>query len=165
LLYERVNRATGDKTEVSGKAYNALPQVWDVTDSTEHRIQEITWEQFERLVNTDNADTSSYPQYFAIRNNGAYKQLGVWPMPTGTRTLNMRFVLPQTTIPNTFMTAFSLSIPARPVWLYALAMAIEERGENVSGTLLPIIQREAANAEFLAVQRERTDLDDLALPT
>lgn len=161
LLYEKHSQF-GD-SEVADKDGGAVPQVWDTTDSDEYRLEEIPWEQFERLRLTDDNETTDKPQAFALRYTGGYYQLGLWPMASGSRTLSMRFVIPQADIPNTAMTAYTLTIPSQPVWMRALWMAAEERGEDV-GRPLSTLEREADDSLFYALDRERTEYDNTISP-
>lgn len=152
LLYEQ----SGDYevNESSIAASGSQPQVFDVTDSDEHRLKEMSWEQLERLRFVDDDDTNDKPEYFAVRKTGTYQELAVWPAPTGARTLKMRFVIPQSDIPNLFMTSYTLSIPAEPVWTYAVWRAANERGENVSRSLEEL-RMDKDDALYLAITEEQ----------
>ena len=112
---------------------------------------------------TDSDDTATRPLYFALRRTGTYQELGVWPMPSGSRTLTMRFVIPQTEIPYTFMTAYTLEIPDTPVWTAALVKAIEDRGENTGRPMMGI-QKDADDALAVALAREQSQFYDTLNP-
>jgi hypothetical protein len=156
LLYEKhVMYANGAQTiETSEISAGAQPQVFDVSDSTEYRMQEIPWERFERLRLTDDGETTAKPQYFALRRVSGFYQLGIWPMASGSRTLKMRFVIPQAVIPSADMEAYTLSIPDGPVWMRALWMAAQERGED-TGRPLSTLEQEYMDSEYYAYLRER----------
>ena len=163
LLYERGVRYSRNYEETSERYTEGLPQVFDTTDSAEYRLREISWEQFERIRSIDADDTASRPEYFALRRTGTYQELGVWPMPSGTRTLTMRFVIPQAVIPYSFMTAYSISIPDTPVWTAALVKALEDRGEN-TGRPLEAVQKDAMDALAIAKAREQSTFYDTLNP-
>ena len=159
LLYERPALGYGDASLVSTMwVEGSLPQVYDVTDATEYRLNEISPEQMEGLHLGDN-DEQNRPTDFTLYRDADNMIMKLWPTPSGSRTLKMRFVIPQAEIPSTGMTAYTLSIPSRPVWLSALLMAIEERGEE-SGRPMQSMNREYEDALFLALDRERLAMSD-----
>jgi hypothetical protein len=163
LLYVK-NSSYGDgEIILAEKEAGAQPQVFDTTSSSEYALSEMSWEKFERLRLTDDGETDTYPQYFALRYTGGYYEMGVWPMATGQRTLSMRFAIPQADIPNTAMTAYTLQIPSQPVWLRALLMAAQERGEDV-GRPVPDLNDDAKDALYFAINRERSDEDNTVIP-
>jgi hypothetical protein len=159
LLYEKMVRgfAGEDTIETSEVALGSLPQVFDVTDSNEFRLEELAPEKMERLHFTDNGETGT-PTHFAIYRDAANLIMKVWPTPSATRTLKMRFVIPQTSIPSTSMNSFQLKIDDRAVWTKALNVACRERGEDV-GRPLDEIKEEAETALFLALDREKLNSD------
>jgi hypothetical protein len=162
LLYRKPSHQ-GGWHESSMKTQGSQPQVFDTTDSTEYQLTEISWEKFEALRLTDDDDTQTRPQYFALRRTGTALEMAFWPMTTGTRTISARFVVPQADIPNTFMTNFTLSIPDAPVWTRALQYAIEDRGEGV-GRRTEFLKDEADNAEYLATEPEMHPDDKTVMP-
>lgn len=162
LLYRKPSK-DGGWYESSRPTAQSQPQAFDTTDSTEYQLVEIPWEKFEYLRLTDDNDTNERPQYFALRNTGTNKELGVWPMPTGTRTLSIRFVVPQAAIPSQYMTNFTLKTPTEPVWLKALQYAIEDRGEGV-GRRSEQIREEAEDALYMALEPELSPDDKTIMP-
>jgi len=160
LLYERPARVASDafSLETTDWIQGSLPQVFDVTDSSEYRLDEISPEEMERLHFTDNNETAN-PSCFCLYKDASSVLMKVWPTPSATRTCKMRFVIPQAGIPYSYMSSYSLSIPERPVWLKALVSAAEERGEDV-GRPLSSLNRDAENALYLALARERLDVQD-----
>lgn len=159
LLYEKQVQYGGswDTYETSTYSAGVQPQVFDTTGTAEYRLVEIPWERFERLRLTDD-NTQNQPAYFALRRTSGYMQLGVWPQPSGTRTLSMRFVIPQAVIPSTFMTGYTLSIPDAPVWTQVVARAAAERGEDV-GRDVSALQDEADQELYDAISLEQSDAD------
>lgn len=165
LLYERPSRTSdeyGATTETSDRVAGSLPQVFDVTDGTEHRLIEISPEQMERLHFTDN-DEQNVPTHFSLTRDADNMIAKLYPTPSGARTIKMRFVIPQAEIPSSSMTSYTLSIPSRPCWLSALIMALEERGEE-AGRAPQSIDREYQDALYLALDRERLDSDNTSYP-
>ena len=164
LLYEKPVIYGGEEGGIETTDYVAgsLPQVFDVTDSNEFRLDERSPEQIERLHFTDNDETGT-PSEFSLHNDASNMVLRVWPTPSATRTIKMRFVIPQAEIPSTAMTAYTLSIADRPIWLRALVMAAEERGEEASRPLAAI-DRDAEDALYLAIERERGPQDNTGYP-
>jgi hypothetical protein len=165
LLYEKPQMGgyTDEfQLETSTRYYGSLPQVFDVTDGTEYRLSEISPEQMERLHFTDNDETEK-PTSFAIYRDVDSLKVKVWPTPSGTRTWKMRFVIPQAEIPRTNMNSYQLKIDDRSVWTKALHTAAQERGEDV-GRPLSSLEREAADALFLALDREKLNSDMTSYP-
>lgn len=156
LLYEKPSMGDGGVelvVETSSYGPGALPQVFDVTDSAEFRLTEVSPERMERLHLTDDNETNK-PTHFALYRDADNLIMKVWPTPSGSRTIKMRFVIPQAEIPSTSMTSYQLKIDARSVWTRALHTASQERGEDV-GRPLSALEREAMDALFLALDRER----------
>ena len=140
----------------------SLPQVFDVTDAAELRLQEVTPEEMERLHFTDNNETVATPHKFTIYRDTDNTFFKVWPLPTGIRTWKMRFVIPQAELADTDITT-TLSLPARPVWMRALLYQNAERGEEL-GAPNSTLGESADEALANAISRERTDADDTGYP-
>jgi hypothetical protein len=154
LLYE--TRLGGYGTEQFRLNDSSLPQVFDVTTTSEGRLREKTVENLERMHFTDN-DESGDPQYFALRSDGDSLKLKVWPKPSDTRTIKLRMYVPQAELTSADLTTV-LSIPNRPVWTKALFKANEERGSELGkeGSSLHIAYLDAHGA---AVANEQTPAD------
>ena len=165
LLYEKPQMGgfTDEyQLETSTRYYGSLPQAFDVTDSTEYRLTETSPEQMERLHFTDNDETGQ-PTHFALYRDSDTLRMKVWPTPSGTRTFKMRFVIPQTEIPSTDMSSYELKIDERSVWTKALHKSVEERGED-TGRPLSALDREAYDALYLALDREKLNSDMTGYP-
>lgn len=166
LLYERPTlfseESGGASMETTDRVAGSSPQVFDVTDASEFRLDEISPEQMERLHFTDNNE-QNIPTCFSLSKSGGFVTMRVWPTPSGTRTIKARFVIPQAVIPSTGMTTYTLSIPDRAVWLGALMKATEERGEE-AGRSLQTIERDYQDALYMALDRERLDSDNTGFP-
>jgi len=165
LLYERPARSSDElsnTTESSDRVAGSLPQVFDVTDASEHRLIEISPEQMERLHFTD-SDETAVPTHFSLSRDADNMTIKLYPTPSGSRTIKLRFVIPQEGIPSTATDLFILSIPSRPVWLSALITAIEERGQEASRET-GAIEREYQDALYLALDREKIASDYTSYP-
>lgn len=151
LLYENEE---GD--ENFRQSTSALPQVFDVTTSSEHRLVEWTQEKMERQHFTDEDETGE-PYAFAIWSDGDSIKMKVHPTPDGTYTLKMRFFIPQDELSDSDITT-TLLIPSRPVWLKALFKANQERGDELGR---PGSQLETAymDAQGAATGKEMTPRD------
>lgn len=154
LLYEKTS-SEGSR-ESAENTYDSLPQVFDVTTSSERRLREKTQEQIERLHFTD-SDEQRKPELFAIWIDGDSLRLKVWPTPDGTYTLKTRLYIPQDELSSDDLTTV-LSIPDRPVWTLALFKANEERGEEL-GRPGSSLQKAHMDALANAVGREQTEAD------
>ena len=154
LLYEQVTVDGG--SESFRNSDGSLPQVWDVTSSTESRLMETTQEQMERWHMTDNAETGA-PIYFAVWHATANLKLKIWPTPNGTYTLKMRLFIPQAELASDDLDTI-LSIPSRPIYLKALLKANAERGEELSAPN-GALARDFTDALANATGREMTKQD------
>lgn len=154
LLYE--TRLGGYGTEQFRLNDASLPQVFDVTDSTEGRLIEKTVENMERMHFQDN-DEQGDPQYFAIRSDGDSLKFKVWPAPDGARTIKLRVYVPQAELTSADITTV-LSIPNRPVWTKALFKANEERGSEL-GKEGSSLHTAYLDAHGRAVANEQTPAD------
>ena len=128
LLYENVTLFGSSEGFYDSMA--SLPQVFDVTTSSEYRLREVTQEKMERMHFTDNDETQK-PLYFAIYTDSDSLKMKVFPTPDATYTLKMRLYIPQAELSSTSLEATSLSIPQRPVWTLALFKANQERGDEL----------------------------------
>jgi len=125
LLYE-----IGGGSESFTRTTSSLPQAFDVTDSSEFRLTEVSQEKMERWHFTDDNETEARPQYFTWYNDGDSIKIKLWPTPSESRTLKFRFHNPQTELLDSDLDT-ALSIPFRPVWTKALWKANQERGDEL----------------------------------
>jgi hypothetical protein len=155
LLYE-----TRNTVGVSVGFYNgasSLPMVFDTTDSSEERLREVTQERMESMHFTDNDETGQ-PEYFAIWSDSDSIKMKVYPTPDATYTIKMRMYIPQAELASNSLTATTLSIPTRPVWLLALWKANQERGEEL-GREGSSLHRAYLDAHGAAQGKEMTPAD------
>ena len=156
LLYE-MNVGHGGTQENFRQGNSSLPQVFDVTDSNEVRLRELTQESVERMHFTDD-DSTGKPESFAVWSDGDSIRMKVYPIPDGTYTLKMRLYIPQAELASDSLEATSLSIPQRPVWTKALFKANQERGDELGkeGSALHMAYLDAHSA---ATGKEMTPAD------
>lgn len=162
LLYEKQVQGEGNvNVEVTNPSIGSLPQVFDTTDANEFRLIELTPERMERLHLTDD-DTQNTSAYFSLSRAGGYLKIKLWPIPLATRTIKMRFVIPQSDIPSTSMDTFTIKIPDDIVWLGALERALKERGDDNAS--LADVQADLRDALFNALDREKLNPDMMGAP-
>jgi hypothetical protein len=159
LLYERSPSFGGGESSV--RTFGDQPQLFDVTDSGEVRLQQVGIEQMERLHFTDD-DESSDPRYFSLYHDGTSLKMKVWPTPADTRTIKARIFNPQAELASDTLTTV-LSVPERPVWTLCLYKANEERGEEVARPNGPNFVA-ARDSLAVAIQREMTIHDMTGYP-
>lgn len=152
LLYESVSGS-----ESFTQTTSSMPQAYDVTDSSEYRLTEITQERMERLHFTDDNETRDTIQYFAWYSDGDSIKIKVWPTPSEARTLKMRFYIPQAELASDALDTV-LSIPTRPVWTLALFKANQERGDEL-GKEGSALHRAYLDAHGAATMTEMTPAD------
>ena len=153
LMYENV--ANGGETFYGSSS--CLPQVFDVTDSSEFRLRERPQEYIERMHFTDDNETQAEITDFCWYSDGDSIRIKVWPTPSETRTLKMRMYVPQAELSNTDLTT-TLSIPSRPVYTLALWKANQERGEEL-GSIGSALHTAYLDAHGAAVGKEMTPAD------
>lgn len=154
LLYENVY--SGGEEFYAGNT--SSPQVFDVTDSDEYRLTEVTIEKMERWHFTDNDETTDRPTHFALYAQSGNLKMKVYPTPSETRTLKMRFYTPQAELSSTDITT-TLSIPSRPVYLKALWKANQERGSEL-GQMDSSLWMAYLDAHGTATSNEMTQSDE-----
>lgn len=153
LLYESVET----RTEGFRNNDRSLPQVFDVTDSGEYRLQEVSQEYIERLHFTDDDEQVETPDRFAIYQSGSSLKMKVYPTPSETRTIKARIYIPEDALLATSLDT-SINLPSRPVWLRALYKANEERGSEL-GRPGSSLERAYQDAHGSAVGREQRPSD------
>jgi len=153
LLYE--NNAQG--SENFYQSTMSKPQCFDVTDSSEYRLTEITQEKMERMHFTDNDETQDTIQYFAWYADGDSIKIKVWPTPSEARTLKMRLYIPQAELTATDLDT-TLLIPQRTVYTLSLFKANQERGDEL-GKEGSAAHRAYLDAHGAAVGAEMTPAD------
>lgn len=141
-------RLTGDGGAVlSGRTTNlysmllllaTAPQAWifdDASDDTGDPMILVSREQLEYLYQTDRDQTQDDPFYFALYQSPTQEgfECAIWPLPTEARRIRMRFWTPQTDLDTDTAAddATELLVPWRPVYLGALYLALNERGEEM----------------------------------
>lgn len=157
LLYVNVRGEYPYSNEGFFTSTNSVPQVYDVTDSDEFRLDEWTQEKMERAHFLDNDETDAQVTAFALYSDGDSLKIKVWPTPTGARTLKLRMYVPQAELSSTDLTT-TLTIPARQTWLFALFKANQERGDEL-GKEGSVLHTAYLNAHGSAVSREQTPED------
>lgn len=156
LLYETVT-AQGS-TENFRLMDCSMPQVWDVTTSSEYRLKEVSQEKMERFHLTDD-DQTGKPTHFAVWNDGDSMRMKVYPIPDQAYTLKMRLYIPQDELASDSLTATTLSIPSRPVYMKALWKANAERGSEL-GSPDSVLMEQYRDAHGFAVANEQSPADE-----
>jgi hypothetical protein len=155
LLYENV---TGmGSSEGFFDATSSKPMVFDVTDSTEHRLLEWTQEEVERKHFMDNDETQTILYAFCIYSDSDSVKIKLFPTPAANRTVKLRMYIPQAELAEADITT-TLSIPQRPIWTLALLKANQERGDEL-GKEGSTIHMAYLNAHGAAVAREQSPGD------
>jgi len=155
LLYENVTMMGA--SEGFFDSTSSRPQIFDVTDSTEHRLVEWTQETVERKHFMDNDETQTILHAFAIYSDSDSVKLKLFPTPAANRTVKIRMYIPQAELSSSDLTTV-LSIPQRPIWTLALMKANQERGEELGapGSSLHLAYLDAHGA---AVAKEQSPAD------
>ena len=86
------------------------------------------------LIQTDRDETEEDPNYFTLRqqNDADNLELEIWPLPEVSRLARLRFWTPQPTLAvDGTADATTIYLPARPLYLGTLMLALNERGEEI----------------------------------
>ena len=155
LLYENVTQM--GSSEGFFDSTSARPQVFDVTDSTEHRLVEWNNEKVERHHMLDNNETQTILYAFSIYSDSDSVKLKLFPTPAANRTLKLRMYIPQAELAENAL-GTTISIPSRPIWTLSLLKANQERGDELGkeGSTLHLAY---LNAHGAAVAREQSPSD------
>lgn len=124
------------------------PQVWlydnSSTDTTGIQLFELSDADIQTQIKSDTSLTQADPLYFSLRQEEDTDlgglTLTIWPTPTTTRYMELRFWTPEATLAR-FSSGDSYTgidnstdpiiVPWRPIYLGALALALNERGEEL----------------------------------
>lgn len=107
-----------------------VPQIYETTAGSKNLIQLIEWEEMRRLHNLDESVVQAQPIYAAIDRGATGLTIKFYPTPASSRTYSVLCVVPQAELASI---STSITIPSRPVWMYAAALYAMERGEEMSG--------------------------------
>lgn len=150
---DEFSRLLYEKTE-----FGQYPQVFDVTNSDEYRLMELSPQEYERMVALDDDVTNERPCYFTLAKNSSGEYVfKVYPEPSTARTWKLHMIVPEAELATDSLDSTSV-LPARPVWLRALEMATQERGEELGENSVSVGTR-ADRALDDALIREMTDED------
>jgi hypothetical protein len=107
-----------------------VPQIYETTSGSKGLIDLIDWEEMRRLHNLDESVVTGQPIYAAIDRSASGLTIKFYPTPASSRTYSVVCVVPQAALA---AVDTALTIPSRPVWMYAAALYALERGEEGSG--------------------------------
>lgn len=96
-------------------------------------IRQVSWQEYTRLKQIDTSQAASQPTFFALRLDGEQWEVAVWPTPDTTGPeLRMTFWNPEARLDSdTDATSRTIMVPWRPVFLGALYLSLNERGEEI----------------------------------
>jgi hypothetical protein len=121
---------------------NNVPQAFVVESGRESQLQVVDVSHIVSLTALAGTNTTNtLPLYVAFSRATGGLTAHFWPVPDQAYDLRFVFVVPQED-----MTVYSatITIPGGPVWREALVRAMEERGEEFSGSLEAVRARAAA---------------------
>lgn len=109
-----------------------LPMAFITTAGYERRLTVIPQDHMASLQRLYPDADQACPEFVSFAKSETGISAYFWPTPDAIYTAKFDFIIPQAELS---AAATVLEIPARPVWQTALAMAMEERGEDFSGGL------------------------------
>lgn len=137
------------------------PQVWLFSDDSDAQPTDICYlspEAFREYKHRNRTKVADDPEYFTIypEYNGTNERLYVelYPEPNAARVLIMRFYTsaPDLAVDGT-TDATEVLLPDRPIFLGALMLALNERGEEI-GEPGNMAERKYINALSVAMERD-----------
>lgn len=115
---------------------SGMPQAWifdDASDAEGEPMFYLDPSEYYRRLNVDRDQENDKPQWFTIEkdidNDDLYIRL--WPKPSTTRYIRIRFNTPQAELVPSTDAATEVKLPGRLIFLGALWMAMQERGEEI----------------------------------
>lgn len=143
-------------------------QAWIFDDSTDPEGEQMVYldpSEYYRRLNMDRDMENDKPQWFTVEkdtdNDDLYLRL--WPLPSATKYIRIRFNTSQAELDPSTDASVEIKLPSRVVFLGALWMAMQERGEEIGdGGLHQMRYRRALGAavENEIRARERTGFYD-----
>lgn len=124
--------STNERSYLLHDTSNGEAQAWITTSGKESTLEVVPSTVMRSLHERDPNSTSAQPVYVAFTKTASGLTAEFYPTPDLAYTYKFIVVVPQDDLSATTDT---LSIPSEPVWRLALAMAIEERGDEFSGNV------------------------------
>ena len=106
------------------------PMLFVTTSGYETRCIEMPREQHKEWI-IDNELSNTNPVYFSQVRSATGITISLYPKPNGVYAMRGTFYIPQAEL-STLTT--SITCPSKPVWLRALALALEERNAGSAGS-------------------------------
>lgn len=110
----------------------SLPMAFITTADYERRLSVISIDHWRSLVNLYPDVDNACPTHVAFSKSNTVISAQFWPTPDASYNARFTMITPQAELTSA---STSLSIPSRPVWQEALVRAMEERGEEFSGSI------------------------------
>lgn len=107
-------------------------QAWITTADEERRLSVLSEAEMDHIQTIDPGADQNVPYFISLRRTNDGLVATLYPTPDAAYTYKFQFVVPQAEL--TAATT-ELLIPSEPVWREALVRAMEERGEEFSGSL------------------------------
>jgi len=136
--YDLGSGGTADLTDRSTLLHDVCgrPMVWmfdDGSDNTGDPMRYVDPNEYERMFQLDRTETQLDPNCFTLIRNtdGTGYTLALYPIPSTTRTIRMRFNTPEAVLDPDTDSATSIVVNNRVVELGTLWLALNERGEEI----------------------------------
>lgn len=125
---------TASTDEYSYLMYEGVecPMAFITTADKERRLGVLSWSEMDSWHTLQPDADEGQPTHVAFRNNGTGLVAKFFPTPDLAYTYRFEMVVNQAELSDA---SDVISIPATPVWREAVVRAMEERGEEFSGSL------------------------------
>jgi hypothetical protein len=122
----------------------SAPMAFITTADYKRRLSVIPIDEWRSLVNLYPDVDRACPTHVAFAQSSTGLGAHFWPTPDQTYNARFSMCIPQAELTSA---STSITIPSRPVWQEALVRAMEERGEEFSGSLDAARARAARSLE------------------
>lgn len=115
---------------------NDRPQAWifdDSSDTDGDQLILVSEAQINQFFQLDRDETSEDATYFALKGNASRDgfDMVVWPVTEAARHIRIRFWIPEAAIESGSDDNRTVLVPWRPLYLGAIYLALNERGEEM----------------------------------
>lgn len=128
---------TGTTSESVLRRNESGPMVYiydDVSDRYGEPVQELHYVELDRMYKQDTQLDIEDPTWFSLRESATNEgyTASFYPLPNTARVVKMNFWTPEAVFdPDSSSLTTEMLAPWRPVYLYALMLALNERGEEI----------------------------------
>lgn len=138
---EDLTSSTNERSYIYVDPFSGVGQAWITTSGSKGTIAVIPQAAMRQMWQMTDNTVTGVPVYVSFSKSASGITAEFYPAPDAAYTYRFEFVVPQAELS---AAGDTLSIPSEPVWRTALAMAVEERGDEFSGNVAQYYDRAEA---------------------